>query len=292
LSSIATSVSFARLCLEQSALHEAAWGVGCSAWVSDAVNVGGGSKHHHHQQQQHDTCSSDINRTPSVGSDVLRTHSADDISVANADDGSDRSCTHKNCIFACIAPGSISGVAAADVIQHLPMQWRALGMGTATAVGDCDSVTYLGSQLGGGGVQLLLDKILTSLKRACAEVGAVGAGEAVVKTHGAIIIVMDDVGLSARAANQMAGYALQAVALAVGDESLAVVVQPFFTSVLLRGGGGGHINAAAALAVQIYNKILVINDKPSPLIPRLDDSQLARCETATLFSAVRQGGVR
>ncbi len=133
---------------------------------------------------------------------------------------------------------------------------------------------------------------MTSLKRACAEAGSAGAGEAVVMTHRVIVIVMDDVGLSARATNQMIGSAMQTVALAIGNESLAVVVQPFFTSTLLRCGGGGYLDAAAGLAVQIYNKILVINDKPSPLIPRLDDHQLARCETATLFSATRPGGVR
>jgi hypothetical protein len=150
-------------------------------------------------------------------------------------------------------------------------------------------VTYVGA---GDSVQLVLEKVLLALKRACADVGGGGAGEAVVMTHGVVIMVLDDVGLSARATMQMAGNALQAAAVAVGDESLAVVVQPFFTSALVRGGGGGHLNAAAALAVQIYNKILVINDKPSPLIPRLDDHQLARCQTVTLFSSARVGGSR
>jgi hypothetical protein len=257
------------------------WGVGCCSWVCDAVDAGGALKQvqqQHQQQQQHDAGSSDITRTFSGGS---------------SEDCSARSSPPKNCVFACIAPGSISGVAAADVLRCLPAQWRALGLGTAAAVSDNGSgsggTTYLGA---GQRVQLLLEKLLMALKRACADVGGGGAGEAVIMTHGVVVMVLDDVGLSARATMQMAGNAMQAAALAVGDESLSVVVQPFFTSVLVRGGGGCHLDAAASLAVQIYNKILAINDKPSPLIPRLDDHQLARCDTVTLFSAARVGGSR
>ncbi len=205
----------------------------------------------------------------------------------------------KHCIFACIAPGSISGVAAADILLSLPAQWRAMGMGTAVPVRSgaggvaCESVTYLGADQGaGGGVQIVLERILTALKGACTEVGGGGAGEAVAMPHGVIVIVMDDVGLSARAAARMYALAMQTAALAFGDDSLAVTVQPLFVSVLLRGGGGGHLDAAAALAVQIYDKLLTIDDRPSPLLPRVSDHPLARCDTVALFSTARAGGSR
>ena len=112
------------------------------------------------------------------------------------------------------------------------------------------------------------------------------------KTHGVIVIVVDDIGLSARATMRMTALAMQQAALAFGDDSLAIIVQPLFASVLVRGGCGCHLHAAAALAVQIYNKILVIDDKPSPLIPRQDDHLLARCETVTVFSSARVSGSR
>ena len=114
------------------------WGVGCCSWACDAVDAGGGLKQvqQQQQQQQHDG-SSDITRTLSAGSDVTRTLSGGDItrtlSGGSAEDCrspppgqlrnpktlifAGRSVPVKNCAFACVAPGSISGVAAADVLR-------------------------------------------------------------------------------------------------------------------------------------------------------------------------------
>ena len=270
--------------------------MGCCGWTCDAVAGGEGLK-----LPQQDAMGGEITRTLSADIDIFRTPSSTG-STGSAGNTSSSS-SPKHCVFACIAPGSISGVAAVDVLQYLPSQWRAMGLGCAAPVARsdagataCDSVTYLGGdQSAAGGAQAILEKILRSLKLACTgAVGAVGrgAGEAVVMTHGVIVVVVDDVGLSSRATMRMVGLAMQAVSLAFGDDSLAVTVQPFFTSAVLRGGSGCHVDTAAALAMQIYNKLVLIDDRPSPLTARADDSMLAKCETATLFSSARVGGSR
>jgi hypothetical protein len=255
------------------------------------------------QQQPHPDASYSLaTRSLSSDSDVFRTLSSS--STGSSADVSSviipSSSPRKDCVYAIIAPESISGVAVVDLLQSLPAQWKALGCGAAAAVSECDSgslcedVTYFGAkQAAAGGVQSLLEMVLTSLKRALAS-RAVGceAGEVVVTTRGVIVIVMDDVGLSARATMRMVAHTLQVVALALGNDSLSIIIQPVFCSALLRGANACLLDAVSALCVQLYNKILVIDDRPSPLIAVDGDRILAKCETVSLFSSARVGGSR